>query len=141
MREQLEWSDVKMLRAILVVLDTHSWACQTGGVLEEDEIDDDTAEVKEAVEYITAHFREPLETTGVSLATIQDEAEEVVHYARKYLSMDTEVYRKIWYKLCAAPDIEKWPNMLRISELFFSLPFSSGQIERMFSALKVIKTD
>ena len=92
MRERFEWSDVKMLRAILVVLDTHSWACRTGGALEEDEIDDDTAEVKEAVEYITALFREPLEATGVSLATIQDEAEGVVHYARKYLSIGTEDY-------------------------------------------------
>lgn len=77
----------------------------------------------------------------MSLATIQDEAEEIVHYDRKYLSIGTEDYRKIWYKLCSAPDIEKWPNMLHISELLFSLPFSSGQIGRMLSALKVIKTD
>lgn len=140
MRERLKWSDVKMLRTILVVLDTQSWACQMAGALE-DEINDDTAEGKEAVEYITAHFREPVEATGMSLATIQDEAEEIFHYDRKYLSIGTEDYQKIWYKLCSAPDVEKWPNMLRISQLLFSLPFSSGQIEKMFSALKVIKTD
>ena len=31
--------------------------------------------------------------------------------------------------------------MLHLCELLFSLPFSNGQIERMFSAMKVIKTD
>lgn len=31
--------------------------------------------------------------------------------------------------------------MLRLCELLFSLPFSNGQIERMFSVLKVTKTD
>lgn len=143
MRERLEWSDVKMLRAILLVLDTRSWASPSRGALDDsdDEIDDDTAEVKEAVEYITTSFREPLEAAGVTLATIQDEAEEVVHYARKYLSIGTEGYQKIWYKLYSAPDVEKWPNMLRLCELLFSLPFSNGQIERMFSVLKVTKTD
>ncbi len=142
MRKWLEWSDVKMLRAILVVLDTRSWASPTRGALEDDELDDDdTAEVKEALEYITTHFREPLEAAGVTLATIHDEVEEVVHFARKYLSIGTEDYQKIWYKLYSAPDVEKWPNMLRLCELLFSLPFSNGQIERMFSTLKVIKTD
>lgn len=75
------------------------------------------------------------------LATIQNETEEVVNYARKYLSIGTEDYQKIWYKLYTAPDVDKWPNMLRLCELLFSLSFSNAQIERMFSSLKIIKTD
>ena len=33
-----------------------------------------------------------------------------------------------------------WPNMLCLGELLFSLPFTNSEVERMFSALKVIKT-
>ena len=93
------------------------------------------------MEYITSHFREPLEAKGVVLAGIQDEIEEIVQYARKYLGIEQEGYQKIWYKLHTAPDIEKWPNVLRLCELLFSLPFSNGHVERMFSSLKVIKTE
>ena len=33
-----------------------------------------------------------------------------------------------------------WPNVLCLSELLFSLPFTNSEVESMFSALKVIKT-
>ena len=55
MRERLEWSDVKLLRAILVFLDTCSWASRA---------DDDMAEIRAAVEHIITVFREPLEAKG-----------------------------------------------------------------------------
>ncbi len=142
MRARLEWSDVKMLRAILVLLDTQSWRPSPRSEHSNtDEEEDDLAEIKEAVEYITSHFREPLEAKGVTLANIQDEVEEIVPYARKYLSIGREGYQKVWYKLHTAPDASKWPNILRLCELLFSLPFSSGHVERMFSTLKIIKTN
>ena len=50
-----------------------------------DEEEDDLAEMGEAVEYITSHFREPQEVKGVALANIQDKLEEIIPYARKYL--------------------------------------------------------
>ncbi len=75
MRTRSEWSDVNMPRSILVVLDTQSWRCSSGRETEED---DDLKEIREAVEFITSHFREPLEAKGVSLASIQDEIEEIV---------------------------------------------------------------
>ena len=46
--------------------------------MEEEEEDDHLVEVKKAVEYITSHFREPLEAEDVDLAGIQDEIEEIV---------------------------------------------------------------
>ncbi len=66
-----------MLRSILVF---QSW-CKSG-----DSEDDDLDEINDAVEYITSHFREPLEAVGMNLSSIQDEIEEVVDYARKYLN-------------------------------------------------------
>ena len=138
LRERLEWSDVRMLRTIVLFLNTQSWQYTALG---SDTEMGDNAEIKIAVEYISSHFREPLKAKGVNLSGIQDEIEEIVRYARKYLNLVKEGYQKIWYKLHIAPDVGKWRNILLISELLFSLPFSNGRIESMFSMLKVIKTD
>ena len=137
MRARLEWSDVKMLRAILVLLDTQSWQSSPEGEHSNtDEEEDDLTEIREAVEYITLHFRE---AKCVDLANVQDELEEIIPYARKYLSIGQEGYQKVWYKLHTAPDASKWSNILHLCELLFSLPFSSGHVERMFSMMKIIK--
>ena len=142
MRARLEWSDVTMLRAIIVFLDTQSWRPRSRSEdSDSDDEEDDLSEIKEAVECITSHFKEPLEAKGVTLANIQDEVEEVVPYARKYLSIGKEGYQKVWYNLHTAPDASKWPNILRLCELVFSLPFANGHVERMFSTMKVIKTN
>lgn len=98
-------------------------------------------EIYAAVEYITSHFRQPLEAVGTNLSSIRDEIEEVVDYAQKYLNIRTESYQNIWYKLHISPDVGKWPNVLVLCELLFSLPFSSGRVERIFSLMKIIKTD
>ena len=45
------------------------------------------------------HFRLPLEAKGVVLASLQDEVEEAVEYARTYLNISQIKYRKVWYKL------------------------------------------
>lgn len=141
MRARLEWSDVRMLRAILVLLDTQSWQLSPSSNSEEEDLEDDLAEMREAVEYITSHFREPLEAKGVTMANMQDEIEEIVTYARKYLNIGREGYHKVWYKLHTAPDASKWPNILRLCVLLFSLPFSNGHVERIFSVMKIIKTN
>ena len=99
------------------------------------------ASIKSAVESLSSHFRKPLEAAGVSLASIQDEIEEAVDYARNHFRIGSESYQKIWYRLHTAPDVEKWRNILALSELVFSLPFSNGQVERIFSMMKIIKTD
>ena len=125
-----------------VLLDTQSWRSSPRSQHSDtDEEEDDLAEIREAVEYITSHFREPLEAKGVTLANFQDEVEEIVPYARKFLSIDRDSYQKVWYKLHTAPDASKWPNVLRLCELLFSLPFSNGHVERMFSAMKIVKTN
>ena len=93
------------------------------------------------MELIATTFREPLETVGVNLLVLQDEVMEVVEYVRNYLSIDKEQYHKVWYNLHVCPDANRWPQVLILCELCFSLPFSNGSVERMFSTLKVIKTD
>lgn len=140
MRERLEWTDVKLLRSILAFLDTCSWATRSSNGTRE-ETEDDMAGIRQAVEHIITVFREPLEAKGACLSALDDELEEVVHFCRTYLDSQLEDYRKIWFKLHSTHDSQKWPTVLLISELLFSLPFTNSKVERMFSSLKVIKTD
>jgi hypothetical protein len=99
------------------------------------------AGIREAVEHIITVFREPLEAKGACLSSLDDELEEAVHFCRTYLDSQLEDYRKVWFKLHSTHDSRKWPTVLLISELLFSLPFTNSKVERMFSSLKVIKTD
>ena len=150
MQERLEWSDVQLLRSLLAFLETQNWAVRStvhGTDTDVNEMDDLTdvdsslVEVKRAAEHIITHFRVPLESKGVLLATIQDEVEEIVHYGRKYLDINKLDYREAWYKLLSCPDAQKWANVASLCELAFSLPFSNGRVEQIFSSMKLIKTD
>ena len=144
LRERLEWSDVPLLRAILAFLDTQTWrqvSTDTAESESDSQPDKSLSEVVAAVELIATTFREPLESVGVNLLVLQDEVKEVVEYARNYLSIENERYHKVWYNLHVCQDANRWPQVLILCELCFSLPFSNGTVERMFSMLKVIKTD
>ena len=135
-KERLSWTDTTLLRQLLVFLETQSW--QKKDPSSDDE--ENMAEIKAAVEYLISVFRAPLESRDVCIATIQEEIEEAVEYARRYLAIGTESYRRIWYKLHTCPDAHKWPNVLLLCELIFSLPFTTSHVEQMFSMLKTIKT-
>ena len=100
--------------------------------------DKSLTEIIGAVELITTTFREPLEAVGVNL---QDQITEVVEYARNYPSIEREVYDKVWYKSHICPDANRWTDVLVLCELCLSFPFSNGSVERIFSLLKLIKTD
>ena len=135
MRERLEWSDTELLRALLVFVETQSWAERGDG-----QTDSSLVELKTAVELIVAQFRAPLEAAGVDLFRLQDEIEDAVEYARKYLNLESSKYRKVWYNLHICPAASSWPNLLLLCQLVFSLPFSNGRVEQIFSSLKIIKT-
>ena len=141
MRERLEWSDVKLLRAILIFLDTQTWRCLVADATDSSCSDKSLTEVLMAVELIATMFREPLEAVGINLLVLQHKIAEVVEYARSYLSIESEEYHKVWYKLYVCPDASRWRDILVLCELCFSLPFSNGRVERIFSSLKLVKTE
>ena len=128
------------MRAILAFLDTQSWLKRNDSSSEDPECDVGMIEIRAALDLIVSTFRAPLESKGVSLEMIQDELEEVVDYARTYLPIGTESYRRVWYKLHICPDSSKWPNLLFVCELTFSLPFTTSRVEQTFSMLKIVKT-
>ena len=140
LKTRLEWNDLNILRAILAFLDTQSWLKRNDPNSENTECDVGMIEIRAALDLIVSTFRAPLEPKGVSLETIQDELEEAVDYARTYLPIGTESYRRVWYKLHTCPDSSKWPNLLFVCQLTFSLPFSTNRVEQTFSMLKIVKT-
>ena len=139
MRERLEWSDTGLLRALLVFLETQSWM-KRNVTSDESDSDPSLAELKAAIELISTQFRDPLEAAGVNVSSLHDEIEDAVEYARNYLSLESTHYRKVWYNLHICPGASSWPNLLLMCELVFSLPFSNGRVEQIFSSLKIIKT-
>ena len=82
---------------------------------------------------------DPLQAHGVSLSALMDEIEDAIDYARRYLVLKSTDYRKVWYNLHICPDSRKWPNILLLCELGFSLSFSNGRVEQIFSCLKIVK--
>ena len=101
MRDRLEWSDVELLRSILVVLDTQSWylreESKEGSEIDGEDDGDNLMEIKVAFDRITTFFRAPLEAKGADLCSLLDEIEEIVEYSRKYFSLDKESYKRVWY--------------------------------------------
>ena len=74
------------------------------------------------------------------MSSIHDEVVEAVQYARKLFSIADD-YHKTWYKLHVIPDTSKWPNVLLLCNLLFSIPVSNGYAESIFSSINIIKTE
>ena len=88
MRERLAWSDTRLLRSLLVLLETQTWVKHSStssadsllldnGIKEECNL----AEVRKAVEHISSYFRLPRPAKGLSFVSLLDEIEKVVDYA------------------------------------------------------------
>ena len=135
---RLQWSDMKLLRALLVFIETQSWmkkaSTESCDLEVESEFDDPSlTEVKIAIEQGFLSFIDPLEARGVSLSSLLDDIEDAIDYARRYLALESTNYRKVSYSLHICPDSHKWPNILLLCELAFSLPFSNARVEQIFS--------
>ena len=127
-----------MLRATIAFLDTQSWVKKTTI----DSVDNDVSlqDVKGSLELLCSHFRDPLEATDVRIMSMQDEIEDALMYATSYLGIEGTDYQKVWYNLFFYPDASRWPNVLMLCKLLFSLPFSNARVEQIFSSLKYLKS-
>ena len=100
LRQRLEWSVIKLLRGLLIFLDTQTWrpVATDENELESAETspgDKSLSEVSSAVELTATTFKEPLASVGVNLLVLHNQIIEVVEYAQSYLSMETEAYHKV----------------------------------------------
>ena len=91
-----------------------------------------------AVNRIVKHFSVPLVSAGVDVDEILCEFQGI---STLYISLSTSDYRAVWWRLFYAPCASEWTNVLALAELLFSLPASNGIVERVFSWLKIIKSD
>ena len=89
--------------------------------------------------YLASHVRILLQAKGLVIASLQDEVEDAVEYACRYLDICRTEYQKVWCKLHSCLDMGKWLNLFKLCALAFSLPFSNGRVEQIFSPMKFVK--
>ena len=51
------------------------------------------------------------------------------------------VYKAVWWRLFHAPNASEWSNILCLIRLLLTLPILNGKLERIFSTLKVLKSE
>lgn len=130
LKERIQDQHTTLLSDVLLILATQGWGKS------------DYVELSEqAVERLTIMFIQPLEKAGAVAALFREEWIDMVEYGKLYLNLVEDGYRSVWWKLFNAADAKKWANILVLIELLFCLPVSNGRVERMFSSLKLIKTD
>ena len=135
MRARLEWSDVGLMRSILLFLRAGKTRKELHLMMMV------TVSVKSKQLLSTSLMSFVLSLKLKMLTSILDEIEDIVDYGRTYLRIGCDSYKRVWYQLYSSPDAVKWPNILLVSELLFSLPFSTAKVERFFSTLKIIKNE
>ena len=86
--------------------ETQNWAERSRNPNNSDKGIEDCSlgEVKKLVELLTSHFRKPCEAKGITIATFQNEIEDIVDYACKYIDINSSLYQKAWYNLQSCPD-------------------------------------
>ena len=87
------------------------------------------------------HFQVPLETEGVLLNELCKEFLDMAAYGNQFIALATLDYRAVWWRLFHCPEASSWSNILLLVQLLFTLPVSNGKLERVFSTLKLIKSD
>ena len=143
MKSRLAWSDLTLIRDTITVLATQGWQ----KCLDEEECESETdleiekVDPLEPISRLGARFKIPLQAAGVDVDKLHDEFYDMLLYATQFLTLSTQDYRAVWWRLFHCPNSSTWSNILALSRLLFTLPVSNGKLERIFSVLKLIKVD
>jgi hypothetical protein len=122
--------ELQLLSHTVTILATHGW-----------ERVDDTSFGHQPIEFIWERFEKPLEAAHVEHALLIEEWDDMVDFAKNFLNLVTEDYKQIWWKLYNSVDAKRWVNILTLVELLFCLPMANGHLERVFSQMKIVKTN
>ena len=95
----------------------------------------------EALDSLISRFKIPLEKANIDCSQLQEEWDDLVAYAKRYLNLTQDHHHVQWWKIFNSTDAHKWKYIWGLIELLFCLPMSNGRVERLFSLLKVIKTE
>ena len=129
LRDRIKIQSTELLTHAITILATHGWEKST-----------DPSFGHEALEYISTRFQVPLENANVDCSKLCEEWEDILDYARRFLNLMQD-YKITWWKLFNSSDSSKWENILAVAELLFCLPVSNGHLERIFSQVKLIKSE
>ena len=130
LRDLLMSQDTELLAHAVTLLATNGW-----------EQADSASFGYAALDAVCERFSTPLESASVDCFVVKDEWDSMVEYGKKFLNLVQEDYKVIWWKLFNAIDSSQWSNVLAVIELLFCLPMANGRLERVFSQLKLIKTN
>ena len=130
LKDRVKVQSIELLTHAMTILAPNGW-----------EKTKDASFAYEALDSIASRFRVPLEKSNVDCSLLQEEWDDMVDYAKRYLNLVQEEHQVLWWKLFNAVDAVKWKNILAVVELLFCLPMSNGRVERLFSLLKIIKTE
>ena len=122
--------DLLLVQQAITILATNGWERTT-----------DVSFGHAVLEHVCRRFSSPLEGVGVDVACVLDEWDDVIAYAKAYLDLVRNEYKVVWWKLFNCTDAVKWSNLFKVVELLFCLPVANGHLERVFSQLKLIKTN
>ena len=120
-KSRLGWSDLQLMRDIILVLSTQGWEklVRENHTLEE-------------INRLVTRFKIPLQGSGAVIEEIDKEFGEMIEYAVNFISLSTLDYSSVWWKLFHCPSKCDWVNALTLVELLFSLPASNGKVERVY---------
>ena len=131
LRDRLATQETDLLSQALTILATQGWEKATS-----------TSSVHySAIEQLLLRFKVPLEQANINASLLQEEWDDMTDHARRYLDLVTQDNNTIWWKLFNSTSAKNWGNILGLIELLLCLPMSNGHVERVFSQLKVIKTN
>ena len=121
--------ELKLMTNAVVLLATHGW-----------ERSSDSSFGHNSIKDVLEHFSGPLENAGIDVTALVV-CEEWDDMAKPYLDLFSQDYKVVWWKLFRAIDAKNWPNILGVLELLFCIPVANGHLERVFSQMKLIKTN
>jgi len=129
LRNRLKVQHTDLLTHVLTILTPFGW-----------DKSEDGSFAYQSLDYLVSMFQKPLEKAGINTTLMQEEWDDMIDYAKRYLNLVQEDYTRIWWKLFNSTVSAKWTNILGLVNLLFCIPASNGKIERGFSLLKQIKT-
>ena len=129
-QNRIKTGETEILAHAITIMATHGWNRSPT-----------PAFAHTALNAVCQHFSSPLESSSIDISLVQGEWDDMVEYGRQYINLVLDDYKVVWWKLFNCVDAGKWSNVLAIVELLFCIPVANGHLERVFSQLKLIKTN
>ena len=129
-RKRIRNDETELLDNCITILATNGWERSTAATFGH-----------AALNYVCSRFRIPLQEANVHRILVPEEWDDMLDYAKRYLNLVQDEYKTNCWKLFNATDASNWTNVLKVVELIFTLPVSNGHLEKVFSQVKLIKTN